>query len=241
MKMSIDFDDPEVQAAVQAKIDEATNGLAAKNSELLGKINESKSKMEEMTGKLKQFENIDIDQVSKMQQYFNENEDAKLIAEGKMEEVINRRANQAINDANSRYESVSQEREELFNQNQMLKQQYDNLVVSQKISDAAVKAGVLPEAIEDVMTRASRTFKVSDGNLEARDVDGNLMVGKKGEPLSASEWVNQLKEVAPHYFPSSQSGGHNYTPSQAESSVLDAAKSGNMAAFRKARQKASGY
>lgn len=236
--MDIDFDNPEVQAAVQAKIDEATNGLASKNAELLGKINDNKAKFDEMNAKLKQFDGVDMEQVSKMQKLFNESEEAKMIADGRLDEVIANKTSKVVNDANSRAEQLAKENEELSKGNASLKNQYDQVVIANKVSIAAQQAGVLPEALEDVMTRAMRTFKVTDnGGIEARDPDGNLLVGKKGEPLSANEWATKLKEIAPHYFPSSTSGGHSYTPSQAEANVLDAAKTGNMAAFRKARAK----
>jgi hypothetical protein len=237
--MEIDFENPEVQQAVQAKINEATQGLANKNAELLGKINESKSKMEEMQANMKKFEGIDMEEVTKMQKLFEESEEARMIKDGRLDEVIQRKTEAKIKDATTRAEQLAQEREQLFEQNNSLKAKYDNLVVSQRVSAAAAQAGIVPEAIEDVLSRASRTFKVGeDGNLEARDGSGKLLVNKKGENLTPAEWVKNLKEVAPHYFPQSQSGGHNYTPSQAEASLLDVAKSGDMAAYRKARAKA---
>ena len=75
---------PEVQAMIDAAVNNAIGGLKSKNSELLGKLKESSEK-------LKEFDGIDAGAVRNILQRFSDDEEAKLIAGGKIDEVLNKR------------------------------------------------------------------------------------------------------------------------------------------------------
>jgi len=79
---------PEVQAqidaAVATAVSAATSGLDAKNKELLGKL-----KLKD--GELEKFKGIDPEKTRQLLAKFENDEEAQLIAAGKMDEVVNRR------------------------------------------------------------------------------------------------------------------------------------------------------
>jgi len=82
-------------------------------------------------------------------------------------------------------------------------------VLADSIRAAAIKAGALPEAAEDIILRARGTFKLSeDGEPIATDRDGQVIYGKDGRtPLSPHEWAESLRETATHLWPRAQGAG----------------------------------
>lgn len=185
----IDLNNPEIQKAIQAKIDAEVQGLKNKNSELLGKFKEAQEKM-------KQFDGVDIENVKNLQKQMQENEEMRLLAEGKTEEVINRR----IENFKKDYESQLQARDgKLSEYEQMLKQKEErlaSLVIDGQIREAYVQLGYEPAALDDVL-RLGRDVFVMDENGKAvpRDSDGNIIFGKDAKsPVSAGEWLQNLAE-----------------------------------------------
>ena len=90
-----------------------------------------------------------------------------------------------------------------------LKLQYDSERVNGALRQSAEKAGVLPTAIDDVISRATGVFSISEeGALESRDSDGNLRkIGKK--IASPDVFVESLKDSAAHLWPQSKGSGAN--------------------------------
>ncbi|MGR7566062.1 hypothetical protein ACU6YQ_24595, partial [Klebsiella aerogenes] len=73
---------PEIQKLIDEQVNAQVSGLKNKNSELLGKLKES-------TESLKRFDGIDPDAVKTILQRFSDDEEAQLIAGGKIDEVLN--------------------------------------------------------------------------------------------------------------------------------------------------------
>jgi hypothetical protein len=82
------------------------------------------------------------------------------------------------------------------------------MIVENQLKDAALRNGVRPEAIEDVLYRGKRVWKRTESNgIAAYDGD-TPAYGKKGSsPLSVDEWFEGLQEQAPHLFKSSSGSG----------------------------------
>ena len=72
----------------QEALDHAVSGLKTKNSELLGTIKSTKTELDKMKG---QFDGLDIEAVKGLLTKVGQDEETKLIAEGKLDEVIARR------------------------------------------------------------------------------------------------------------------------------------------------------
>lgn len=100
---------PEITPEIQAIIDKQVSGLKAKNSELLGKL-------KEQNDNLKRFDGIDPDAVRGILKRFENDEEAKLIADGKIDEVINKRTERLRNDVDKQLKEANSrvERAEAF-------------------------------------------------------------------------------------------------------------------------------
>ncbi|MDM3628264.1 hypothetical protein O9403_18930, partial [Proteus mirabilis] len=95
---------PEITPEIQAIIDQQVSGLKAKNSELLGKL-------KEQGDNLKRFEGIDPDTVKGMLKRFENDEEAKLIADGKIDEVLNKRTERLRGDFDKKLKEASSKAE----------------------------------------------------------------------------------------------------------------------------------
>lgn len=82
----------------------------------------------------------------------------------------------------------------------------ESLLVDGALKDAAIKAGVAPTGVEDVVLRGRQVFRLHEGNATAFDGDKPIY-GKSGEALSMTEWLAGLSERAPHLFIASQGTG----------------------------------
>ncbi len=111
---------------------------------------------------LKQYEGIDIDEYKKLKQDIEERENRKLEEQGKFEEIRKKWSNER-DQIKADYEKALAEKEA------MLKR----LVLDEKVRTVALKSGVFPEDIEDVMILTSRFFAMDkDGGIRVLGDDG---------------------------------------------------------------------
>ncbi len=198
----IDLEDPAVKDAIAAAVEAATTGLKNKNTELLGSLRNTKTELE---GFKTQFEGLDIEAVKGLLTKVGQDEETKLIAEGKLDEVITRRTERLRGD----YDKQLAAEKSRADKAEAFAAKYSDKVLADSIRAAAIKAGALPEAAEDIILRARGTFKLSeDGEAIATDRDGEVIYGKDGKtPLSPLEWAESLRETATHLWPRAQGAG----------------------------------
>lgn len=113
-------------------------------------------------------------------------------------------------------------------------------ILSEQVTRVALNpdSGIRPEAISDVLARASSVFEVKDDEslLPKDPASGKTMYGANADqPMTLTEWVDTLKKSAPHYFKASVGGGAG---SDTSSGRVSPEQIGNMSpeAYRKARQ-----
>jgi hypothetical protein len=219
-----------VEENVQKVVEKEVSGLKAKNEELL---NEKKKLMEN-------FKDLDPEKAKEALKFLEENEEARLIQEGKFEEIVEKKVSQIKSDYEAKMAELQKQLEQFESASVEYKTKFETKVVEDTIRDTAIKAGVRPEALTDVLMRATQIFSLGeDGSVEARDSQGNLM--KIDDlVLTPDNWIKSLKESAPHYWPPSQGAGA--TGSGANSGdvmkkLADLAAKGDMVGYRRLRKK----
>ena len=187
---------------LQAEIDR----LRSHSNKLLDEKKTLKTQFDEFKT---QFDGIDADSVKNMMKVFESSEEAKLIAEGKLDEVIKKRTEKVILTKESAIEELTGKYNELQEKHNTVDNLYKTEKVTNELRDAAEKLDVLPTAIDDVVMRGLGIFQVGDDRkVEARDKDGNLLkVGSK--VLSPELFVKDLQDKAPHFWPQSKGAGAN--------------------------------
>lgn len=193
---------PEIQKLIDEQVNAQVSGLKNKNSEILGKLKES-------TESLKRFDGIDPDAVKTILQRFSDDEEAQLIAAGKVDEVLDKRTERLRADVDKQIKAANERAEKA----EAFSNKFRDRVLGDAIRSAALKAGALPEASDDLILRAKGTFQLNDeGEAVAVDANGDVLFGKDGKtPLTPVEWAESLKETAPHLFPRAEgsgAGGH---------------------------------
>lgn len=151
-----------------------------------------------------QYEGIDPKLAKDLLDKVSQSEEARLIAEGKVDEVIKSRTERM----KAEYEARLQQAQTEAEQAKQRAAKRDSQVLENQIMQAAVEAKVFKNAYEDILLRAKRTFSLSnDDKAVAVGPDGQPVFGKDGStPLTPKEWLDSLRQSAPHLFEAQASG-----------------------------------
>lgn len=189
-------------AKAKELLEQETSGLKGKNSELLGKLKTAQGDLDSFKS---QFDGLDIEAVKAIVSKAGQDEETRLIAEGKIDEVVSRRTERLRGDL----EKQLQAERDRADKAETFANQFKDRVLSDSIREAASKAGALAEASDDIILRARSVFSLNeDGVPVAVDKDGQVIYGKDGKtPLSPLEWAEGLRESASHLWPRTQGAG----------------------------------
>jgi len=188
---------PEIQAVIDAAVADSVRGLKAKNDELIGAEKKLKEQM-------KQYDGIDPVKTKEMLARLENDAEAKLIADGKINEVIEARTEKLRAELGRQVK----EAQEVAAAEAKRATAYEGRVLDDALRAAATTAGLHPHAIEDALFRGRAMFKLNqDGQAVQLGDDGQPVLGKDGKsPFSPSEWLDSMKEKAPHWFPAGNAG-----------------------------------
>ncbi|WP_085599765.1 MULTISPECIES: hypothetical protein [unclassified Pseudomonas] len=181
---------------VQKYLDGEVTGLKSKNQELIGSNKTIKTELDKLKG---QFDGLDIDAVRGLLTKAGQDEETKLLTEGKVDEVFNRRTERLRVDFDKQLKTVTARAEKA----EAFAAKFQGKVLGDSVRGAALKAGALPEATDDIILRAKGVFSLNEeGEAVAVDESGQVILGKDGKtPLTPLEWAESLRESAPHLWP----------------------------------------
>ena len=193
---------PDIQKFIQAKLDSEVAGLKNKNTELLDKMKKSNEQ-------LKQFEGLDVERLKALQKQMEENEEMRLLSEGKTEEVVNRRVELLKKDYD---QQITMREAKLQEYNDLVKQKDEKLrelIVDGAVREAYVGLDFEPTAMDDVIRNARDIFILGeDGKVVPRDRDGNIIFSKDGKtPIDAKGWLETQAEKKPYLRRASRGAG----------------------------------
>lgn len=151
------------------------------------------------------FSGIDPDQVRTLLAKIENDDEGKLIAAGKIEEVVAKRNEKFRLEMEKK---LAQALEQVSAADAKTAK-FSQSVLDNHIRAATSKAGLHPHAIDDALLRARSMFALDENGVAIQlDQTGNPVLGKDGKtPFSPLEWLEGMKESAPHWFPAGSSGG----------------------------------
>lgn len=195
-EIKVDLENPEIKAAIQAAVDEAVKGLKDKNAELIKDKKELKDELGSLKSKV---DGLDLDAIKVLLDKSNQDEESKLIAEGKIEEVIQKRTEKMREE----HEKLLKAEKERADKAEAYAQKFKQSVIQSQIVQAAVELEALPEATADIAFLAQSKFALDEnGKAVAVDENGDVVIGKDGQTaLSPKEWVESLRELKPYFWP----------------------------------------
>jgi hypothetical protein len=199
-------EDPAIKALIEAAVANATSGLITNRDAALKEKKELKAQLDSMQ---QQWGGLDPAMVKNLINRMQNDEETKLIAEGKVDEVISRRVTSMQKDFEAKLAAATAKLTEYEGHVKQRDGRIKDLVIDGSIRETAAKLGLVPHALEDAVTRAKGRFVVGDdGKAVARDDNGTLVMGKDGKtPMGVSEWLEGMKEQAPHWFPAPSGAG----------------------------------
>jgi hypothetical protein len=186
---------PDIEKIVAERVAREVAGLKAKNEELLGKNAQYRDQV-------KQFEGVDVAKYREFQQQLDNNEDMKLITEGKTTELVQKYTERMRKE----HEAKLAEVQAAVEAERQRGKKYEQAVLDNHIRQACV--GMHPSAIEDALLHGRTIFSLdAEGRAVKLDDAGRLEIGKDGSsPFSPAEWIESQKELKPHWFPATSSG-----------------------------------
>lgn len=156
----------------------------------------------QLTEITKKYEGIDPDAVKALLADKARLEDEKLIKDGEVEKLVEKRTKAILGEMEKRAVSAEQQASALSAQ--LLEKEIERNVV-----EAGTKLGLRASAIPDIKSRARGVFKILGNAVAAVETDGKTPVfGRDGvTPLTFDEWVQRQVVEAPHLFEASAGGG----------------------------------
>ena len=191
----MEITEEELAAKISDAVALETAGLKTKRDELLGEVKDLK-------GKFQGYQSPD--QVKALQDQL-----AEALKGGGSEDAVraaladaDAKHTEAMRDLTTKLDVATQGQTEATNK-------YNRSIIDTQIRERAIKAGVLPEALADVCQRAAGVFVLdSEGKLEARGTDGNLLKDASGDRLvTPDSYMEGLQGSNSYYFGQSKGSG----------------------------------
>lgn len=162
---------------------------------------------------LAQFKDMDPEEVKEameLRQRFSQDEEGKLLKEGKVDEVFARRSQRMKTEYETQLKLMKEQSGQLNTQLGTYKSKLEKLVLDVAITNAVNKAAVVKKsAMADVLSRARGVFSINENaEIIAVGPDGTKSFAKDGEtPLAVDEWIAGLIKDADHLFDPASGGG----------------------------------
>lgn len=165
------------------------------------KLDEFRENNINLNKQLEKLKDIDPTKYRELVQLDLQVKEGKLIKEGKLEEVVNLR----VGTMKTAFET---EKTSLTTQLQKSNNMLSKLMIDDAVKSAAIKAGIHPTAVDDIVLRARGVYAVDNGLPVPKNDKGEVIYGKDGKtPMPVDEWIVNLKPVAPHLFMGSNGSG----------------------------------
>lgn len=179
----------------------------------------AKTAKQELNQFKQQFDGLDIESIKQFATKAKQDETAKLIAEGKIDQVLAQKTDLMRQDFESKLSEQTSRAQTL-----------ESKVLNGFIATYAAQAGVQPEAIDLVNMLAQSQFKLdANGDPVAVNAQGEVINGKDGKtPLSITDWLTSLRESKPLLWGAPQGSGAQGSKGGGKVDILKADGSVNL-------------
>lgn len=173
-------------------------------------LNREKDKLARDLDEIKSaYGEVTPDDVAGMKKTLESIKDKKVFDDEGIEALVEKRLNALRMEHDSQLKANAKRIQELQSESDQWSSKFRRNVIDRAISDAALKAGARPQAVADVVLRGQSMWTLNEqGKPIAKSSDSDVMYGKDGtSPLTPAEWMDILKQEAPHFFEGSSGGG----------------------------------
>lgn len=229
----------EIKTALGDKIGGYTEGLVNNKNQVIQENRQFKDQMKTLQEQVSGFSGKE-EELNKFKAIFDQNEEARLIADGKFQEVIDNKVNGYKTELetfkNSKNDEINGYNEKI---NGLQSKIYDYML-NEQISNVALKDGNFDKSdssLELLKMVAKQNFKANDkGDFVFND---ETKLDKDGNPLNFESWFNSdVKTKYGQLFTGVSGAGVTNTSKHPQHKGVDASAIGNMsmADYRKMRK-----
>lgn len=170
-------------------------------------LEKERADREALEKKAKDFEDVDLDEYRKFATMMANNKELALIKDGKVDELKALWSENLTKEHQKALKKVETDRDEKVKAALATASTYVAKVRDSALLSAAAEAGVHGGAFDDVLLLGRTVFEVDENGDVVLMRDGKVVVGKDGKsPMSPLEWLEQVREKKPHWWPASGSG-----------------------------------
>jgi hypothetical protein len=150
-----------------------------------------------------------VEFMGKIEKQQKDEEEAKLLKAGSIDEVVARRTETMKADYVKQLEALTNSRDSSVKEGETLRTKLGELLIGRdaqvELSNLGVK--VAKGGLRDLMARAHSDWHLdADGNMVA-ERNGEKLFGKDGAPLKMKEWAEMIVDDAGHLFEGGKGGG----------------------------------
>jgi hypothetical protein len=146
--------------------------------------------------------------VKEATEFYKKNKDAEFLKDGTVDELIEKKTSQLLSDHEIAVTELTDKLTEAQKHGTNYQSLFESKVIDDGLREEAIKQGVRPEAINDVILRGKGIFSLDESKqIEARDSEGKLAITEDKKVLNTKNWIEGLKVTSPHYWPGSEGAG----------------------------------
>ena len=225
-----------IATAVKSAVEEATSSLENNRDEILAEKREISGRLKLSEENAKKYDGLDIEKIRTMIDAVEKSDEAKMISEGKIDEVIASRTASVKAGYEQQFVDKDLEITSLSDKNSKLQNMYEFKLIGDAIREEAIKQGMLPKAVENAITDAKGLFTVGE--------NGAVQASKADEFINSPErFVKSLKDTKDFYWPSNadfrMSGSGGGDPKDLAVQMEAAAIAGDFDTYKNLRSKAT--
>lgn len=134
-------------------------------------------------------------------------EDKQLLDDKKIDELIAKRTERMAQAHQKEIERFNKLVADLTSERDGLNGKLSEVLIDNAIRDVATRNSVRKTAIEDVLLRGKRLWRLRDGQPVPMNGEDVVYGKDPTKPISMDEWISGLQNDAPHLFEPSSGGG----------------------------------
>lgn len=228
----------EIKTALSNNISSVTEGLVNNKNQVIQENRQFKDQLKQLQEQVQGFSGKE-EELNKFKKIFEENEEARLISEGKYQDVIDSK----VNGYKTELENFKQSKQEEINgyndQIASLQSQIYDYMLNEQISNVALKDGNFDKSdssLELLKMLAKQNFKSGENGFQFKD---ETKLDKDGNPLTFESWFNsEVKTNYAQLFTGVSGAGFTKQGKHPQHKGIDAKAAGqmSMAEYRKMKQ-----
>lgn len=175
-------------------------------------LKKARDELQEQLAKFKDIDPEKYKELKELQDRLDQDEEAKKIAEGKIDEVVNARTEKLRADLQGKIEALEKALTEEKTKNETITVELGKTRISSFVNERLEELKFKPRAgaMSDILGRVHNKFSLSPENSKdviPVGVDGKRNFGKDGKDLSMDEFLTDLTEHASFLFEPGAGGG----------------------------------